>query len=76
MTFSPCQTTPLLITYIWLTGSELPLGAIISSLLVIGKASAEKYLVSGSENVVTMVCFKLNMLEFQPQPQLQCKDIY
>ena len=47
------------------------MGAMLSSLVVIGKVSAEKYLVSGSENLDTMVCFKLNMLEMDLcEPQL------
>ena len=36
-------------TYLWLTGGELPLWALLSSFVVIGKVSAETYLACSSE---------------------------
>ena len=45
-----CQL--VLVMHIWAAGGELHLGSMISSVVVIGKVSAENYLMAGPENLL------------------------
>ena len=48
---SPCQL--LLLNHIWLSGGRCNISAMITSIVVIGKVSAENFLVSKEDNLMT-----------------------